>query len=98
MGGMPPLGYDVKDRKFVINEAEVRTVIEIYRSYLTLKSVHALRDELAEAGITSKRRLPLPSIGAPPPNLLATSRRSCASGCLGLTRWSWELACLIGLL
>jgi site-specific DNA recombinase len=57
MGGMPPLGYDVKDRKLVINEAEARTVLEIYRRYLTLKSVHALRDELAEAGIASKRRL-----------------------------------------
>jgi site-specific DNA recombinase len=56
MGGMPPLGYDVKDRKLVVNEAEAKTVVEIYRRYLTLKSVHALRDELAGAGIRSKRR------------------------------------------
>jgi hypothetical protein len=57
MGGMPPLGYDVKNRKLVVNEAEARIVIEIYRRYLALKSVHALRDELADAGIKSKRRL-----------------------------------------
>jgi site-specific DNA recombinase len=26
MGGYPPLGYDVKDRKLVVNEAEAETV------------------------------------------------------------------------
>jgi hypothetical protein len=56
MGGMPPLGYDVKNRKLVVNDAEARIVVEIYRRYLALKSVHALRDELADAGIKSKRR------------------------------------------
>jgi DNA invertase Pin-like site-specific DNA recombinase len=57
MGGMPPLGYDVKDRKLVVNDDEARTVIGIYQSYLALKSVRALKDELAGAGIRSKRRL-----------------------------------------
>jgi site-specific DNA recombinase len=57
MGGIPPLGYDVKNRKLVINDAEARIVVEIYRRYLALKSVHALRDELAGAGIKSKRRM-----------------------------------------
>jgi site-specific DNA recombinase len=57
MGGMPPLGYDVKNRKLVVNEDEARIVIDIYRRYLALKSVHALREELADAGIKSKRRM-----------------------------------------
>jgi len=57
MGGMPPLGYDVKDRKLTVNDAEARTVVGIYRRYLALKSVHALGEELAGAGISSKRRL-----------------------------------------
>ena len=57
MGGMPPLGYDVKNRKLVVNDAEARIVVEIYRRYLALKSVHALRDELADARIKSKRRM-----------------------------------------
>jgi site-specific DNA recombinase len=57
MGGVPPLGYDVENRKLVVNEAEARIVLDIFRRYLALKSVHALRDELADAGITSKRRL-----------------------------------------
>jgi site-specific DNA recombinase len=56
MGGMPPLGYDVENRKLIVNEAEARVVVDIFRRYLALKSVHALRDELADAGIRSKRR------------------------------------------
>ena len=56
MGGMPPLGYDVKERKLVVNDAEARTVVGIYRRYLELKSVHALKNALAGAGIKSKRR------------------------------------------
>jgi site-specific DNA recombinase len=57
MGGMPPLGYDVKDRKLVVNNNEARAVVDIYRRYLALKSVRALKDELAAARITSKRRV-----------------------------------------
>ena len=53
MGGMPPLGYDVKNRKLAVNDAEACIVVEIYRRYLALKSVHALREELADAGIKS---------------------------------------------
>ena len=57
MGGMPPLGYDVKDRKLNVNEDEAKIVVDIFQRYLALKSVRALRDELADAGIRSKRRL-----------------------------------------
>jgi site-specific DNA recombinase len=57
MGGMPPLGYDVKDRKLVVNKGEARVVVDIYRRYLTLKSVRDLHDELAVSGIRSKRRV-----------------------------------------
>jgi site-specific DNA recombinase len=56
MGGMPPLGYDVRDRKLIVNDDEARTVIHIFRRYLELKSVRALGDELASEGIRSKRR------------------------------------------
>jgi site-specific DNA recombinase len=57
MGGLPPLGYDVKVRKLVVNEEEARTVLHIFRRYLELKSVRALKTELEEAGIRSKRRI-----------------------------------------
>jgi DNA invertase Pin-like site-specific DNA recombinase len=56
MGGTVPLGYDVKDRKLVVNKAEAKTVVEIYRRYLKLKSVRALREDLDTSGIRSKRR------------------------------------------
>ena len=49
-------GYDVNNRQLVVNDDEACIVVEIYRRYLALKLVHALRDELADAGIKSKRR------------------------------------------
>jgi DNA invertase Pin-like site-specific DNA recombinase len=55
MGGVPALGYDVKDRKLVVNNDEACTVVDIF--YLALKSVRILQDELARAGIRSKRRV-----------------------------------------
>ena len=57
MGGNPPLGYDVKDRKLVVNKGEARTVVHIFRRYLELKSVRDLKEDLAATGIRSKRRL-----------------------------------------
>ena len=42
MGGTVPLGYDVKDRKLVVNPAEARTIVDVYKRYLRLKSVRAL--------------------------------------------------------
>src|SRR5450759_3899497 len=57
MGGQPALGYDVKDRKLVVNEQEALTVCHIFRRYVQLRSVHALRDDLADAGIKSKCRM-----------------------------------------
>ena len=47
----------MKNRKLAVNDAEARIVVEIYRRYLALMSVHALREELADAGIKSKRRM-----------------------------------------
>ena len=57
MGGYPPLGYDVKDRKLVVNEAEAETVRYIFRRYQELGSVHLLKEHLDGAGIVSKNRM-----------------------------------------
>ena len=43
MGGLPPLGYDVQNRKLVVNEEEALTVLHIFRRYVELRSVRALR-------------------------------------------------------
>jgi DNA invertase Pin-like site-specific DNA recombinase len=56
MGGLPPLGYDVRDRKLVANEAEARTVVHIFRRYVELRSVSDLKAELDAAGVRSKHR------------------------------------------
>jgi DNA invertase Pin-like site-specific DNA recombinase len=54
MGGMVPLGYDLKDRQLIKNEGDVETVTFIYRRYLQLGSVNALREDLETSGIRSK--------------------------------------------
>ena len=56
MGGYPPLGYNVKDRKLVINEAEAETVRYILRRYQELGSVRLLMEHLNATGIVSKNR------------------------------------------
>jgi site-specific DNA recombinase len=56
MGGYPALGYDVKDRKLVVNEAEAETVRYVFRRYQELGSVRLLKQHLDEAGIVSKSR------------------------------------------
>src|ERR1700686_1975971 len=56
MGGNVPLGYDVKDRKLIVNETEASTVRLIFRRYAELGSVALLKAELDRLGIVSKRR------------------------------------------
>ena len=57
MGGYPPLGYDVYDRKLVITPHEAESVRHIFRRYLELGAVSALKDDLRQKGIISKRRI-----------------------------------------
>ena len=49
MGGVPPLGYDVRERRLVINPAEADTVRHIYERYLELGCVRQLSKELGAA-------------------------------------------------
>lgn len=56
MGGLPPLGYDVQDRKLVVNAQEAETVTFIFERYQALKSVRLLQAELDRRGIVSKLR------------------------------------------
>src|SRR3954462_11822795 len=54
MGGMPPLGYTVENRKLVIVEPEAESVRDIFRRYAELGSVRLLQQDLAARGITGK--------------------------------------------
>jgi site-specific DNA recombinase len=56
MGGQPSLGYDVKDRKLIVNSTEAETVRYIFRRYTDLKSVRELKEDLDAADIVSKIR------------------------------------------
>jgi hypothetical protein len=54
MGGVPPLGYRVCDRKLVILDGEAEIVRAIFRRYAELGSVRLLKDELEARRIKSK--------------------------------------------
>jgi site-specific DNA recombinase len=56
MGGQPPLGYDVKDRKLIVNQAEAEAVRAIFHQYKALRSVRLLKAYLDSVGIISKAR------------------------------------------
>jgi site-specific DNA recombinase len=57
MGGVPPLGYDVRERQLVINQAEADLVRLIYNRYLELGCVRELSRDLKRRGIVSKVRV-----------------------------------------
>src|SRR5208337_3740258 len=57
MGGRVPIGYDVVERRLVVNPAEAATVREIYARYLELGSIRLLKQELDRRGIISKVRV-----------------------------------------
>ncbi len=54
MGGPVPLGYDVLDRKLVVNEIEAELVRHIMQRYVALQSVRQLVEELDRDGYRTK--------------------------------------------
>ena len=56
VGGMAPLGYDTKDRKITLNNAEADRVRTIFRSYLDLGSLNLLMTDLRKRSIVTKVR------------------------------------------
>jgi len=57
MGGLVPLGYEVRDRQLVINPSEAETVKQIFQRYCELGSVRLLKEELDRNGVRSKLRI-----------------------------------------
>ena len=57
MGGPVPLGYDLKDRKLVINAKEAAVVRRIFERYRTLGNVMELQAELDTKRVRSKVRI-----------------------------------------
>ncbi|MCF3935347.1 recombinase family protein [Acuticoccus sp. M5D2P5] len=59
MGGWAPLGYDVKDRKLVVNPAEAKTVRMIFERFVEVGSATLLAKALRKEGVTTKRGSPI---------------------------------------
>ena len=59
MGGHPPLGYDVRDRKLVVNETEAAAVHSVFERFLAVGSATTLARTLAAEGMTTKRGHPI---------------------------------------
>jgi DNA invertase Pin-like site-specific DNA recombinase len=57
MGGCIPLGYDVKDRRLIVNPKEAEQVRQIFRLYLDFGCVKKLKAHLDAHGIRSKIRV-----------------------------------------
>jgi DNA invertase Pin-like site-specific DNA recombinase len=55
MGGVPPLGYRVKDRKLLVNEAEAANVRWIFGRFIEIGSGTAMLGELKARGITTRK-------------------------------------------
>jgi site-specific DNA recombinase len=54
MGGWAPLGYDIRDRKLVINKAEAAKVRMIFKRFVGVGSATALTRTLITEGVTTK--------------------------------------------
>jgi DNA invertase Pin-like site-specific DNA recombinase len=55
MGGFVPLGYDVRGRKLVLNDAEATLVRRIFQGFVEMESCTRLVQALRAEGATSKR-------------------------------------------
>jgi site-specific DNA recombinase len=55
MGGCPPLGYEVKDRKLVENPADAAHVRGVFARFIEIGSGTVLARELSERGVTTSR-------------------------------------------
>ncbi len=58
MGGPVPLGYDVRDRKLVVNEPEAATVWRVFEGFATIGSATMLVPALRADGLLTKMGRP----------------------------------------
>ena len=59
MGGVPPLGYAVKDRRLVIKQSEAATVRMIFERFVEVGSATVLVKELRRNGVTTRSGTPI---------------------------------------
>ena len=59
MGGWAPLGYDIKDRKLVVNDAEAATARALFQRFLRVGSMTKLTVALRSEGMRTKGGKPV---------------------------------------
>ncbi len=57
MGGVPPCGYDIKDKQLIVREEDVPVIRMIFKRYLELGCVSLLKEDLESKGIKSRVRI-----------------------------------------
>ena len=56
-GGRPPFGFDIEDRRLVINEEDATKAKQIFELYLELSCVRKLEEELNQRSIKSRKQI-----------------------------------------
>ena len=57
VGGVVPFGYELENRKLVVDECEAATVQQVFERYRALGSLSALQAELRQGGVVTRRRV-----------------------------------------
>ena len=55
MGGNVPLGYEVKDRKLVVNDTDAAVVRSVFERFIKIGSATVLARDLRREGVRTKR-------------------------------------------
>ena len=58
MGGLPPLGYDNRDKKLIVNPAEAKTVRCLFALYQEHGNIRLVKEEADRLGLRTKPRKP----------------------------------------
>ncbi|MFA5593240.1 MAG: recombinase family protein [Micavibrio sp.] len=56
MGGNPPVGYEIKDRKLVVNKDEAKSALFLFEHYKNIGCVSGLKKELDSNHVLSRKR------------------------------------------
>ena len=59
MGGVVPMGYEVRDRKLAINDTEAATVRMMFTQFIQIGSATLLAKKLSNKGVRSRRGRPI---------------------------------------
>ena len=85
VGGMAPLGYDTKDRKITVNEAEAERVRTIFRSYLRARQPQPADGRPAQAG--HRHQGSHPEVGSDRRRHSVHARPACPSAAQPVLHW-----------